>query len=301
MPKSIFVPIKTDRLIIDEFKTSDFHRLQEIAFNINHNADVKATEGYCPFYTFQVDRDTPQRDNVIRNKVSDFLIKAERERRQDPRSTYRMAVRLPNDKLIGNVTIDMLPIEENGKRYTAIWVISSTPDTANTVMRRKPCGDWFIISSKLTESWTLRLIRPTSFPANLLNASAANRSVITRRPITDTENRALFLKCTRKTFTALRRLIKNVRAFCRINKPPKKFKIMFSDANLPEPLLISEIENPVRLVEIRQEDGIFFNSRFTDIRLVRAYIYDLLKKLPETCRRVIILSFTKLTAPCRHK
>ena len=27
MPESIFVPIKTDRLIIDEFKTSDFHRL----------------------------------------------------------------------------------------------------------------------------------------------------------------------------------------------------------------------------------------------------------------------------------
>ena len=31
---------------------------------------------------------------------------------------------------------------------------------------------------------------------------------------------------------------------------------MFSDANLPEPLVISEIENPVRLVEIRKEDGI---------------------------------------------
>lgn len=109
MPESIFVPIKTDRLIIDEFKTSDFHRLQEIAFNINHNADVKATEGYCPFYTFQVDRDTPQRDNVIRNKVSDFLIKAERERRQDPRSTYRMAVRLPNDKLIATLRLTCFP------------------------------------------------------------------------------------------------------------------------------------------------------------------------------------------------
>lgn len=54
MPESIFVPIKTDRLIIDEFKTSDFHRLQEIAFNINHNADVKATEGYCPFTLFRL-------------------------------------------------------------------------------------------------------------------------------------------------------------------------------------------------------------------------------------------------------
>ena len=211
MPESIFVPIKTDRLIIDEFKTSDFHRLQEIAFNINHNADVKATEGYCPFYTFQVDRDTPQRDNVIRNKVSDFLIKAERERRQDPRSTYRMAVRLPNDKLIGNVTIDMLPIEENGKKIYGD--LGYFIDTANTVMRRKPCGDWFIIFSKLTESWTLRLIRPTSFPASSLSVSAANRSVTTRRPITGTENRAPFLKYTRKTFTALRRLIKKCPGF----------------------------------------------------------------------------------------
>ena len=72
MPESIFVPIKTDRLIIDEFKTSDFHRLQEIAFNINHNADVKATERYCPFYQDQDDRDTPHRDNVNRNKVTDY-------------------------------------------------------------------------------------------------------------------------------------------------------------------------------------------------------------------------------------
>ena len=60
---------------------------------------------------FAVDGDT-----VIRQKVSDFLIKAERERKQEPRSTYRMAVRLPDGKLIGNATVDMLPIEENGKK-----------------------------------------------------------------------------------------------------------------------------------------------------------------------------------------
>ncbi len=76
---------------------------------------------------------------------------------------------------------------------------------------------------------------------------------------------------------------------------------MFSDANLPEPLVISEIENPVRLVEIRKEDGIFFNSRFTDIRLTRAYIYDLLKKAAGNLPQGYHLSFTKLTAPCRHK
>lgn len=116
MTASNFIPVKTARLIIDEFRTSDYKRLQEIAFNINHNADIRAEDGYCPFYTFQVDKDTPNRDNVIRGKVSEFLIKADRERNQNPRSTYRMAVRLPDGKLIGNVTVDMLPIEENGKK-----------------------------------------------------------------------------------------------------------------------------------------------------------------------------------------
>ena len=75
---------------------------------------------------------------------------------------------------------------------------------------------------------------------------------------------------------------------------------MFSDANLPEPLLISEIENPVRLVEIRQEDGIFFNSLFTNIRLVRAYIYDLLKKaagnLPQGYHFVVYEAYRPMSA-----
>ena len=53
---------------------------------------------------------------------------------------------------------------------------------------------------------------------------------------------------------------------------------MFSDANLPEPLVISEIENPVKLTEIKEADGIFFNPKFTQIKLIRAYIYNLLKK-----------------------
>lgn len=75
---------------------------------------------------------------------------------------------------------------------------------------------------------------------------------------------------------------------------------MFSDANLPEPLVISEIENPVRLVEIRKEDGIFFNFRFTDIRLIRAYIYDLLKKaagnLPQGYHFVVYEAYRPMSA-----
>ena len=118
MKDKIFVPIPitTSRLIIDEFKTSDYGRLQEIAFNINHHADVHQSDGYCPFYTFQVEKGTPDRKNLIRQKVADFLIKAKREREQDPRSTYRMAVRLLDGTLIGNATIDVLPIEEDGKK-----------------------------------------------------------------------------------------------------------------------------------------------------------------------------------------
>lgn len=116
MPQSDFIPITTHRLLIDEFRTSDFARLKEIAFNINDNADHHAAEGYCPFYTFQVDKGTPERDVAIRQKVSEFLIKAERERQQEPRSTYRMAVRLADGRLVGNVTVDMLPFEEDGKK-----------------------------------------------------------------------------------------------------------------------------------------------------------------------------------------
>ena len=43
---------------------------------------------------------------------------------------------------------------------------------------------------------------------------------------------------------------------------------MFSDANLPEPLVIREIENPVNLVEIGEKDNIGFNPRYTSVRLL---------------------------------
>ncbi len=116
MSQKNFIPVQTHRLVIDEFKTSDYARLLEIAANINSNADEHAADGYCPFYTFQVEKDTPNRDVAIRQKVSEFLIKAERERNQEPRSTYRMAVRLKDGTLVGNTTVDMLPIEEDGKK-----------------------------------------------------------------------------------------------------------------------------------------------------------------------------------------
>ncbi len=75
---------------------------------------------------------------------------------------------------------------------------------------------------------------------------------------------------------------------------------MFSDANLPEPLLIQEIENPVRLVEIDVADNIFFNSSYTSIKTIRAYIYSLLKRarvhLPPNYNFVIYEAYRPMAA-----
>lgn len=75
---------------------------------------------------------------------------------------------------------------------------------------------------------------------------------------------------------------------------------MFSDANLPEPLVIQEIENPVRLVEINAADHIFFNPRYTSVRTIRAYTYDLLKQarrhLPKNCHFVIYEAYRLMSA-----
>ncbi len=74
---------------------------------------------------------------------------------------------------------------------------------------------------------------------------------------------------------------------------------MFSDANLPEPLIIQEIENPVSLVEINEADGILFNTRYTEIKLIRSYIYDLIKQarnyLPEGYRFVIYEAYRPMS------
>lgn len=53
---------------------------------------------------------------------------------------------------------------------------------------------------------------------------------------------------------------------------------MFSDFHLPEPKLIQEIEQRPQMVEISQSDGIFFNDRYTKVKLIRKYIYEMLLK-----------------------
>ena len=60
---------------------------------------------------------------------------------------------------------------------------------------------------------------------------------------------------------------------------------MFSDANLPEPEYILEVETPPHLVQINEKDGFFFCEQFTKERRIRFYIYQMLlnakKELPE--------------------
>lgn len=75
---------------------------------------------------------------------------------------------------------------------------------------------------------------------------------------------------------------------------------MFSDADLPEPLVIKEIENPVNLVEINDKDGISFNPEYTSVRTIRKYIYDLLvkaaKELPQGYRFVVYEAYRPMSA-----
>ncbi len=51
---------------------------------------------------------------------------------------------------------------------------------------------------------------------------------------------------------------------------------MFSDANLPEPEFITEVENPPRLTQINASDFIFFDETFTKERRIRTYTYQML-------------------------
>lgn len=98
-----------------EFKKKDFYRLTEIARAINRKALRCQKQGYFPFYAFQVDQTVSDVDTILRQKVQFFLEKAQKERSVWPRSTYRLAVENQKGDLIGNVTVDMLPILEDGK------------------------------------------------------------------------------------------------------------------------------------------------------------------------------------------
>lgn len=53
---------------------------------------------------------------------------------------------------------------------------------------------------------------------------------------------------------------------------------MFNDDLLSEPETILEIESPVKLSFIDEQDGIYFNDKYTSERRIRTYVYNLLKQ-----------------------
>lgn len=95
---------------IREFELSDSKRLQQIAHNINVQA--QKIEGFQPFYAFQTDMNSLFYKTELVRRADVFLAKAMQEKKVSPRSTYRMAVCDGEGKLVGNVTLDMLPVYE---------------------------------------------------------------------------------------------------------------------------------------------------------------------------------------------
>ncbi|MBO7244990.1 MAG: GNAT family N-acetyltransferase [Alphaproteobacteria bacterium] len=109
--------IKEKEFLLREFSQSDLKELVTIAHNINKQAYFDSK--YQPFYAFNVALNDQNYQENLLNKTQSFLNQAEREKNTIPRSTYRLALCLPNNKLIGNITLDILPQKDkNGK---IIW------------------------------------------------------------------------------------------------------------------------------------------------------------------------------------
>lgn len=105
---------KEKNFLIREFSEQDFNDLYVIADSINKQADQN--KEFQPFYAFNVPIKDAYYQQKLYQKTSDFINKAIQEKNAQPRSTYRLALCLPDNKLIGNITLDMLPsADKDGK------------------------------------------------------------------------------------------------------------------------------------------------------------------------------------------
>ena len=101
---------KEKNFLIREFSEQDFNDLYVIADSINKQADQN--KEFQPFYAFNVAVKDKDYQEKLSQKTIDFINKAIKEKNAQPRSTYRLALCLPNNKLIGNVTLDMIPTQD---------------------------------------------------------------------------------------------------------------------------------------------------------------------------------------------
>ena len=102
--------ITEKKFLIREFSPQDFKSLLIIADSINKQAHEN--KEFQPFYAFNIPlKDENYQEKLIK-KTNEFLNKATTEKNEKPRSTYRLALCLPTNELIGNITLDMLPITD---------------------------------------------------------------------------------------------------------------------------------------------------------------------------------------------
>ena len=107
--------IKNKDFLIREFLPSDYEALLSIADSINNQAENKT--GYQPFYAFQVSKKKQDYFTVLQQKTKRFLSLALCEKDVEPRKTYRLALCNNQNRVIGNITIDVLPsLDENGNK-----------------------------------------------------------------------------------------------------------------------------------------------------------------------------------------
>lgn len=105
---------KQNHFQLRPFLINDGKDLIEIADAMNQREKEEA--GYQAYYAFAVPADCVDYQKKLFEKVQCFLEKNEKEKRQIPRSTYRMAVCNFKNQLIGGVAIDMLPITGQNKQ-----------------------------------------------------------------------------------------------------------------------------------------------------------------------------------------
>ena len=107
--------IQQPEFTIREFKESDFNKLYLIADAINKQANEK--EGFQPFYAFQLDVKQSDYQDALQKKIRMFLQKAHIEKNEKERKTHRLALCDSRGVLIGNITINSVPIiDERGNK-----------------------------------------------------------------------------------------------------------------------------------------------------------------------------------------
>ncbi|MDD3669195.1 MAG: GNAT family protein [Alphaproteobacteria bacterium] len=159
-----FDRLQSPTIRLTEFAFYDYAALKAIAHRINLKAATAGDAGYMPYYAFQ---GNPLHDagyaRDLGDNVRKLLAKAGNERRAQPRTTYRLAVRLKQwDVLIGGATINMLPVREDGREIHGDLGYFLDPAHARHGHMRQACR---LLLGQYFEHWDTLDI--TTHPGNI--------------------------------------------------------------------------------------------------------------------------------------